>query len=1103
MEDKKNIPPALVDREARSEAINNLNENLWVEAGAGTGKTTLLIDRLLHIITSGAARLDQVVAITFTEKAAAELRARLREKLEELAVILEPEQAGKVYRALDDIEIAPISTIHSFATALLRERPVEAGVDPRFVVADSEETDDLLNQVWEQWLSAQLQKETAVLKKALSYGCKIGQLSGLGKMLYRNRDLVAEGKMPGITGPDITVFLDRLTSAKNELSSLLPHCIDEADRGYQYLKVLEQQAEILLNLSGREEQERYILQYLKKISVHGNQANWDPRESCRRQKDICRELAANLAEIRLNITAGLVAELVCWSRDGYLVAVEKVKQEQGILDFQDLLLKARNLLRDCLPVRSYFQRRFRYLLVDEFQDTDPLQVDLVFLLAEKKALAEHWQEVEPEAGKLFLVGDPKQSIYRFRRADIEIYQGAKTRVLEEGRLLNITQNFRTVPRLIDWVNYSFNKIIQPQENFQPDYQVLSAYRSDPGQPALVVPEPAGTLEDASVDEVRAAEAEAAAELINRAVGNWTVTGSDDNKRTLSFGDLALLFPATTGIEYYEEALRRHGIPYRLEGGKKFYQRPEIIALKNLLNAVANPHDRIALIAVLRYWGGISDENLYLFRHLGGEFNIFVDPGRDFPDIAATMALLKNAHQDRHSYTLSALVEKLLKDTWFWQRTVLEPRSLQALANLRKVIQLLRAREQSQPLTLKGFTHWLDQAWSEDRAEEESLLHDPGGDAVQLLTIHRAKGLEFPAVFLLNAGGGKKVNEPFIADRGGGKYYLNLGGDLASSGYREALDKEKLRLEAERIRLFYVAATRARDYFVLPRFHNKKSPGYWSYLEKVDSGDPGKWPGCKIIGMTGEYEKEPLRGVTGKAIKIEPAQLLQQRTALLADLSRIFTEASVPAPFYSAGELIEPGQRPDERELLLQQDEEAQTGQGSGISMGSAFHQVMEQIDICSTEPSDLEALIAEASNYWAIPDQAQLTGIVAATLQHPLLERVRAASEYQREVPFVFNLDGKLIEGIVDLLFIEEGSMVIVDYKTDDVPGRHLEERWQRYKRQGQIYALALNEITGFPVKEIAFYFVRQNKVKTITAPDLVQIKDEITAIVNNKQLKL
>ncbi|NMD41814.1 MAG: UvrD-helicase domain-containing protein, partial [Firmicutes bacterium] len=762
MSSQNNAGTRLVDARERELAENDLSRSFWVEAGAGTGKTTLLIRRLLKIILDRAARLGEIAAITFTEKAAAELRARLRDELEGRAAGASPDQLAPIRQALEDLEAAQITTIHSFAGSLLRERPVEAAVDPHFKIADEGELDDLLEQVWDDWFFSELAAAPAVLVRALTLGISVQRLRELGGLLYRQRDLVAEGNTPEPPAL-LPAFSDLLVKRLPELNSLLDSCIEPGDRGYRHLIELTGAAERYLELESVQEKETFLVQAFPAIASRGNQNNWQPRERCRRQKEICTELKQVQEAALRSIQGQLTADLVRWCR-GYLEAVERAKEEAGTLDFQDLLLKARNLLRDSKEVRGYYQQRFRYLLVDEFQDTDPLQVDLLFLLAEKEPLAGSWQEARPAGGKLFLVGDPKQSIYRFRRADIEIYQEARQKLLEHGEALSISQNFRTLPALIEWVNNTFSRLIEPQGRYQPDYQHLSAYRQPRREPSVVLLEPSGSLDDLKASEIRAAEAAAVAGLINSAVGQWTISTASGESRALNFGDIALLFPTTTGLYHFEEALRRCAIPFRLEGGRQFFFREEISFLESLLTAVGNPYDPTALVAVLRYWAGIPDELLFQYKTAGGKLSYLVDPGADYPLLQESFALLREAHRKRRHLSVAALIEELLERTWFWQRASLRMYGQQAAGNLRKALQMIRLLEMERPLTLKGASNWLKRMAEQGREEAESLLHDPGSDAVQLLTIHKAKGLEFPVVCLVNMGGRSRGGTPFLADR---------------------------------------------------------------------------------------------------------------------------------------------------------------------------------------------------------------------------------------------------------------------------------------------------------------------------------------------------
>lgn len=1091
----------LVDAAERELAENDLSRSYWVEAGAGTGKTTLLIRRLLTIVLQGAARLNQIAAITFTEKAAAELKARLRDELESRAASDARDGSAPVRRALEDLETAPITTIHAFAGSLLRERPVEAGVDPHFKILDQGELEDLLERSWEGWFLPELAAGPEVLTRALTLGVTPSRLRELGRILYHQRDLVLEGSTPEPPAL-LPAFHELLAASLPELKDLLPACRQPEDRGYRLITELAGAAERFFQLEGDLERERFFLQGLPVIAPRGSQKNWRSPGHCRRQKEICGDLREAQEAARLSIWGQLTADLVRWSR-GYLAAVERAKREAGALDFQDLLLQARNLLRDSKEVRGYFQRRFRYLLVDEFQDTDPLQVDLLFLLAEEAPAAASWKEAVPAAGKLFLVGDPKQSIYRFRRADIEIYQAARRKMIRHGESLAITQNFRTLPALIDWVNDAFGALIQPQGGYQPEYQSLSAYRPPRDEPAVILLDPPAPLEEAGVDEIRATEAAALAELIATAAGEWNVATAGGGSRTLRYGDIALLFPGTTGIHHFEEAFRHRGIPFRQEGGRQFYFREEIAFLRNLLTAVSDPHDRVALVAALRYWAGVPDEVLFHFTATGGELDYRGDPGAEFPQLREAFELLRGAHTRQQQLSVAALVEALLEASWFWQRVSLRPHGQQAAANLRKALQMIRLLEMERPLTLKGYAAWLDRMAEQGYEEAESLLHDPGSDAVQFLTIHRSKGLEFTMVCLANLGGRSRGGLSFMADRSAGAFFLSLG-DLSSTGLEEARAQERLRLEAERIRLLYVAATRARDYLILPRFYREGSPGYWSYLERAE----GAMNALRADAHTAQTGAAPpgdagSPGGTGpeEGAAALPDELAAARRRWIEELAGIVRGAAVPGPYLSAGALAGAGE--EEATVpggaIIPGGPEALPG-GEGASFGSAFHEIMERVDLRGPPPGQLERLADRAAENWGIADRGELLRLTRAALELPLMKRARQAAWFLREWPFIYRFQGLLVEGIVDLLFPEKGGLVIVDYKTDTASPAELERRWSRYSHQGMVYALAMAEIAQQPIKEVSFIFVRGELVKSMLRPDPAALRQTLRENINRKR---
>ena len=343
------------------------------------------------------------------------------------------------------------------------------------------------------------------------------------------------------------------------------------------------------------------------VKVEGAQKNWTSPQPCKIQKEICRSLQSDLDELRQRVKTQVVQQVGRIIR-GFVEEIQAKKNSLGLLDFQDLLLRCRDLLQSNLAVREYFQRRFRYLLIDEFQDTDPLQVEMVFFLAESQARADDWTRVELKPGKLLLVGDPKQSIYRFRRADIAIYEAAKEHLCQgnsgpPGEQLDIQQNFRSCSEVIEWVNPVFDQLIHPSEGekYSPEYLPIYAWPEsdfESSAPARVMEITADYDPKAKIDELRGVEAQAVVHTIAEMVSSQWPVRDGKERRPVAFRDMALLFPTYTGMQIYEDALKRAGIPYVLEGGKQYYQRQEVTSLIACLLAIDNPSDQLSIASAL-------------------------------------------------------------------------------------------------------------------------------------------------------------------------------------------------------------------------------------------------------------------------------------------------------------------------------------------------------------------------------------------------------------------------------------------------------------------------------------------------------------------------
>ncbi len=1090
MEEK--IP--LADQIYRHEARQNLVESFCLEAAAGTGKTTLLVERILALIQQKKAKLEEIVAITFTEKAAGELKMRLREGLEKALGEAAAEEKHIFGSALHDLEKANISTIHSFCATLLRERPVEAGVDPNFQPLDEIGMDLLFQEVWENWLRQEMEQKAPPLKRALILGLELKEITQLVRQIYENRDLLPEGCYPR---PEyaLTDFLPDLEKGISQAKALAEaHCRKEEDLGFQNIQNLWKKIPDLSVLP-TDLKEAYILQELE-IKVQGNKQNWQPPEICTQQKEILDSLAKRLKKLKENIRAHALAELIDWVK-GFLRTIQEEKEKQGVLDFQDLLILARNLLRHNKEVRRYFQDRFLFILVDEFQDTDPLQVEVVFFLAEKGAKAERWTEVEIAPGKLFLVGDPKQSIYRFRRADIEVYDQAAKNLQKKGQALKVNQNFRTVPSIISWTNRIFENLIQPGPEgfYQPPYIPMVPYpgrkeviKDQPGV-ILLYPPADFNLEEAHLSEIREKEALAISWLIKKMVAEdnpkpWLVYDKEkEGIRRVNYKDIALLFPAYSGIEIYEEALKSLAIPYRLEGGKEFFLRQEVRSLCCCLKAVDDPADEISLFAALRSpFFGFSDETLFLFLSSGNQLNYLRTPQDKNSPLADAFKLLRNLHEERNAHAISWVVEKLLSATKAWEFSLLRPGGEQTAANLRKILEQARIFDGEEKANFRRFIQWLESK-EEGVREEESPWAEERDEQVRLLTIHRSKGLEFPIVILANLASGRRHNQAFIPERATGSFQL-ASGSFKTIGYEDALQKERLRMEAEDRRLLYVAVTRARDHLVVPLFSGKKHKGFLSLLQdmlpSLSEIHSSSIIGEQLIWQMNDVdqrliESTPWRLPMEETASREAEEILHQRQKWQEKIKSAIAKAARGPTMIAPSAAASLGRTSPEGFLAqMGEDEE------KGATFGLAFHEVMENVDW--PEGRNLRELCLLKAKEYGITDRVEeLVSLSAKCLAHPLGERIRRAQRIFREVPFAVILDEKIVEGKIDLLLAENNDWVIIDFKTDKIEKEALASRVTLYREQGVYYARAMQQITGQKVKEVIFFFVRLGELATLT----------------------
>ncbi len=856
----------LADHDAREAIANALDETLVVEAAAGTGKTTELVKRILRILSTGRAeKVGNIVAVTFTEKAAGELKLRLREALEKERA--PGRRRGRQVKerldnALAGLEEAHVSTIHGFCAELLRERPVEARVDPLFAVLTEGQAERLFDEAFGAWIQEQLKDPPEGVRR----GLRRSVWTGFGKTAARSDGPIDRlrraawelSQWRDFTAPwtrnafDRDADIDQLIAELHEFAALTAKPSYNRDNLYlDTAPARHLSQEIALHQSfGHEDYDGWEARLVDlsrdrnfSKARHGRGPGYKQGVARSVVIDAMEQLRAHLDQFRMAADADLAAAL----QQELMSAVEhyeELKARGGSLDFLDLLLKARDLVKSDETVRRGFQKRFTHIFVDEFQDTDPLQAEILLLLASADPSQTDWRAVTPVPGRLFIVGDPKQSIYRFRRADVGIYRDVRARLESCGaRLVHLTTSFRSVPGIQACVNAAFAPIMTGDAfTLQADYVALSPFReATKGQPSVValpVPKPYGSR-NISAMAIEASLPDATGAFIDWLVNEskWKVTERTGEKpvpiaarhvcilfrRFISFGD-DVTMP-------YVQALEARGVKHVLVGGKTFHDREEVETLRAALAAIEWPDDELSVFATLRgSLFSIGDEELLDWKQRFRAFHPFrinKDAGAvaHLQPIVDALNLLKRLHQRRNYIPVADTIQQLLNATRAHVALVLRPAGEQALANVLHVAELARQYETDGGISFRGFVEELRLAAEGAQAAEAPILEE-GSDGVRMMTVHKAKGLEFPVVILADltcklsrAEAGRWINPE------ANMCALKIGGwapmDLLLHDAEEAS-----RDKAESQRLTYVAATRARDLLVVPVIGDGAYDGGW-------------------------------------------------------------------------------------------------------------------------------------------------------------------------------------------------------------------------------------------------------------------------------------
>jgi ATP-dependent helicase/nuclease subunit A len=1054
---------------------------VFVSAGAGTGKTTVLVERFVKAVCERGLDVDSLLVITYTERAAGELRSRIRARLGEFG-------RDDLARALDG---AWISTIHGFCLRLLKSHPFAAGIDPRFRVLDESQSRVLQSEAFEAALEEFLSDDEDERSVLLStYGARAlrRMLTGVYETLRAaGRPLVLELG----TRPSLAERIEELREAARCL-------VDEAEAGETARATAARALELL---EERTLPERLL--DLTELKARG-------------------ERAATYEETRLGVEQAALDELAARDRDllqellgAFERAYRAAKERESALDFEDLQLLARDLLRENAEVRERESWRFRSIMVDEFQDTNRLQCELVDLLAEGA-----------DDKEIFFVGDEFQSIYGFRHADVHVFRERREHA---SGVLALTQNYRSRPEVLGAINHLFSA------EFGEDFQRLEAAGRF-ADPAFETPVELLVTDKSSYAGTDVHWRRAEARHIARRVHELIQEG------VAPAGEIVLLFAAGTDAEWYEEELRHVGIPTYRATGRGYFGQQQVVDLLSYLRLLHNRYDDEALVTVLASpLVGVSNDALVLLRRAAPKRPLFLPFEKGLPsELAAHDVQLFRAFHQRFerlarmapTLSLERLLEAIISEHDYDLAALAQWDGRRRYANMRKLARLARSYEELRGPDIEGFVRFVREQEAVGARELEAVAEEEDGDAVRLLTIHSAKGLEFKVVVVADAGRDRAAPSPDeILCLPDGRFGFRVA-DPATGERRGAFEYEAVREaereeeKAERLRLYYVAMTRAIDRLIVSgaidpeKRADAETPIGWvlDRLEarELDEAERGTVElvrdGARLLVRLDRHRPEPLSVQESEALGREGQLELfagEDVPLLPPPAPRLPELATVPQPplhhvrslSYSALALFGRcsyryyaervvGMRPsDARGSIPGQSGLAAT------EIGDAVHVLLEHGVVAGEVRDPVLARYPAATE----EDLTRIAALVQAWHDSPLARRLAQLERRRPELAFAFEHGGVLLHGRFDVYAENDGRALVVDYKTNRLEELTPEEALEDdYALQRLVYALAAFR-AGAEEVEVVYVFLERPEepvARTFTRAESVGLEADLSAAI-------
>ncbi|MGY3390194.1 ATP-dependent exoDNAse (exonuclease V) beta subunit [Bradyrhizobium sp. USDA 3311] len=1063
------VQMTLVDQDNRIRAMTDFTSVILVEAAAGTGKTSLMAGRVAMMLAAGFPPGD-IAAITFTDLAAGQLARRIRETVESLLAGDTPDfvkpvlptgltaaQYAALSAAAPRLDELTATTIHGFCQAVIHSHGVQAGLDPGARIVDETVAEALFRSELSAWFSRRLAEgaieNDPIVVLAEEIPLKVVDLIRELAMLRREHPEAAPIPPLQSVRPDIVFaqavddFFRWQTSIDND--NCLRGIAHELRRlSARYVRVFDSAPDFAtlwrlcdagpcrLFAKGLQ-----LKSYVDAAELFGAHPGESGSEAAIRHY----QMAADAWNELIGHIASLLVCILSSSLDLLLESYEGRKRAAAVLDFDDLLLHVRSLVRRHEEVRRAIGRRYKYILVDEFQDTDRIQSEILFSIAATDDRVERWEDRRLRPGSLFLVGDPKQAIYRFRGADIEIYELCRRLIgaQDGGAVIEVTANFRSQKAIIRHVNSCFETVFG--KTGQPRYVALAPTIADGSYPTPCVAR--FTIQVVTEGRIyaemfREAEAEKVADICSRLIGNVLIRRADDSLSPLQPGDIALVSPGHTELWRYERALEQRNLAVSSQAGQSLMRRQETQDILALLRVLADSSDTLAFGALMRGpLVGLSDQQLLDITaglpEMNGRphfFSVRTNPSTNQHPVAKAILislqdLRRRAAISTPSLILAEAIERLNVRVILAARH--RNRNARALANLDALIERARGYGIA---GLRPFVRDLQAEWERKVRAPEGRV-DAAEHAIEIVTIHKAKGLEWPVVIPINSTTELYRPDQFVHRQSDNTLHWMVGGvappDLAAARAEESREDAN-----QRERIWYVACTRARDLLILPHIPQAAKDSWFTSIDLRH----GELPELDVSGFPESYQRQ----ATAHENK-------QSSDIFAAEQGRV--SESAPTVVWRRPSDHDRDRLADPIDTVVVADSLAEQMEvvGGGALRGIVLHKMMEEFltggleaqerPVASRADELLAQLLTDADEREIRPDATEMARCALRTLGLPEIAEMRPF--LLPEMTIWGSEDGVLIAGRADALAIREGHVeVAIDWKSDITPSSTVRNRY-------------------------------------------------------------